>query len=272
VLFTPKVIAAVVLIVVFFLPWFKEQTVSYSGLQVQQFLNDTGLFARNEALAGFLFRICIYLIPLFSLLVVVLSFIKRPSNIVALIAGLLPYGALGIILLKSSSILGQLGIGVYIAMVAGLALIIYRTSEGVDSEKKVVLLQRFLIVLIGVIAYLLATQMRSVMENALFAYTIYGVAITPALLAALAWKRVTKTAGLISIMSATVVTLSLKVAGIVWPSIMKPLGDPNADPFGIPILYPAVAVALISLIGFTFITRPPSKEVLAKFFPDEKTK
>lgn len=272
VLFTPKVIAAVVLIIVFFFPWFRGPTTSYSGLRVQQFMNDTGLFARNEALAGLLFRSCIYLIPLFSLLVVVLSFIKRSSNIVALVAGLLPYGALGIILLKSSSILGQLGIGVYIAMVAGLALIIYRTSEGIDAEKKVVLLQRFLIVLIGVIAYLLATQMRSVMENALFAYTIYGVAITPALLAALAWKRVTKTAGLISIMSATVVTVSLKVAGIVWPSIMKPLGDPNADPFGIPILYPAVAVALISLIGFTFVTKPPSKEVLAKFFPDKKTK
>lgn len=272
VLFTPKVIAAVALIIVFFLPWFKGQTTSYSGLQVQQFLNDTGLFAQNEALAGFLFRICIYLIPLFSLLVVVLSVIKRPTNIIALIAGLLPYGALGIILLKSSSILGQLGIGVYIAMVTGLALIIYRTSEGIDSEKKVVLLQRFLIVLIGVVAYLLATQMRSVMENALFAYTIYGVAITPALLAALTWKRVTKMAGLISIISATVVTVSLKVAGIIWPSIMKPLGDPNADPFGIPILYPAVAVALIGLIGFTFITKPPPKEVLVKFFPDEKTK
>ena len=138
------------------------------------------------------------------------------------------------------------------------------------DEKKVVFLQKFLIVLVGVVAYLLATQMVSVMENALFAYTIYGVAITPALLAALTWKRVTRMAGLISIISATVVTVFLKVAGIIWPAIMKPIGDPNADPFGIPILYPAVAVALISLIGVTFITKPPSKEVLAKFFTEKK--
>ena len=117
----------------------------------------------------------------------------------------------------------------------------------------------------------MATQMRSVMENALFAYTIYGVAITPALLAALASKRVTKTAGLVSISSATIVTIFLKVAGYAWPSIMKPAGDPNADPFGIPILYPAVAVALISLIGISFFTKPPSKEVLVKLFPEKKS-
>jgi Na+/proline symporter len=112
--------------------------------------------------------------------------------------------------------------------------------------------------------------MESVLENALFAYTIYGVAVTPALLAALAWKRVTKTAGLISIISATVITVFLKVAGTIWPAIMRPLGDPNADPFGIPILYPALAVSLLSLVIFSYITKPPSKDVLSKLFPEEK--
>ena len=112
--------------------------------------------------------------------------------------------------------------------------------------------------------------MRSVLENASFAYTIYGVAITPALLAALISKRVTRTAGLISIISGTIITLSLKVAGSIWPSIMKPAGDPNADPFGIPLIYPALAVSVLSLIVFSFFTKPPEKDVLAKFFPDEK--
>ncbi|MCK7483939.1 MAG: hypothetical protein M0C28_48365 [Candidatus Moduliflexus flocculans] len=46
----------------------------------------------------------------------------------------------------------------------------------------------------------------------LFAYTIYGVAITPALIAALAWKRVTKAGGLASIISGTVVCLVFFVA------------------------------------------------------------
>ena len=268
-LFTPRVIAAGIIIVIIFLPWFRGATRSYSFLMVGQFLAETGPFI-GKAFEGFLFAAFFYLTPIFSLLVILLSFLKKKAERICLIAGLLPFAALGIVLLSSSSVMGQLGIGVYIAMVAGLTMIIYRTSAKIDDEKKVVFLQKFLIVLVGVVAYLLATQMVSVMENALFAYTIYGVAITPALLAALTWKRVTRTAGLISIISATVVTVALKVAGIIWPAIMKPIGDPNADPFGIPILYPAVAIALISLIGVTFITKPPSKEVLAKFFSEKK--
>ena len=111
--------------------------------------------------------------------------------------------------------------------------------------------------------------MRSVLENAYFAYTIYGVAITPALIAALAWRRATRTAGLISILSGTAVTLALKIAGSIWPSIMRPLGDANADPFGVPIIYPALAVSVLTLVIFSFLTRPPDRETLAKFFPGE---
>ena len=51
---------------------------------------------------------------------------------------------------------------------------------------------------------------------------------------------------------------------------MKPIGDPNADPFGIPILYPALAVSLLALFIITPLTKKPSQEVLAKLFPEEK--
>ncbi len=137
------------------------------------------------------------------------------------------------------------------------------------SETKLVVLQKILIVLVGVLAFFMAWKMRSVLESAYFAYTIYGVAITPALLAALISRRVTKTGGLVSIISATVVTLFLKLAGFIWPSIMVPPGNPNGDPFGIPILYPALAVSLVSLIVVSCFTKRPEPEVLAKFFPKE---
>ncbi len=137
------------------------------------------------------------------------------------------------------------------------------------SQKKVILLQKFFIVLVGVLAWLVATKMSSVLENAYFAYTIYGVVITPALIAALASKRVTRAAGLVSIVLGTLVTVFLKLSGSIWPQIMRPLGDANADPFGIPIIYPALAVSLLSLLVVSLFTRPPDKEVLAKFFPGE---
>lgn len=266
----PKIIASAVLVAAFFLTWFRIDGLSYLGLQVSQFISENLVFQNNSSFGAILFTILIYLVPVSAIVVIISAAMKKSTKIAALIAGLIPFLALGILLLANKDALSQLGFGVYLSMLAGLALIIYRASELAEAETKVVFLQKFLIVLIGVLAYLMATQMTSVLENAYFAYTIYGVAITPALLAALAWKRVTKTAGLVSIVSATVVTLFLKIAGYVWPSIMKPAGDPNADPFGIPLLYPALLVALVSLIGISYITKPPSKEVLAKFFPDEK--
>ena len=270
ILFSPKIISVIILLIAFFLPWFRSATGSFAGFQVLKFMNSSAAFAGKADIIGILFIIFVYLIPILSIIIIALSLIKKSTGTIALITGILPFVALGMILLESKEILGQVGIGVYLTMIAALALIIYRDSFKIDAEKRVVLLQKLMIVLVGVTAYYLATQMESVLENAYFAYTVYGVAVTPALLAALVWKRVTRTAGLVSIISATVVTLSLKLTGIIYPSIMKPLGDPNADPFGIPILYPAVIVALIGLVGVSFFTKPPSKEVLAKFFPDKQ--
>jgi Na+/proline symporter len=264
----PLLLAAATLLVSFFLPWFKLSGTSYAGFAVGSFLSTSG--ALEAGLFSWILQLLVLLIPISAILVIAMTVMRRKTEVVALVSGLLPFVALIVILFNSSQVLDQLGIGVYLAMVAGLASVIYRTSIQLDSERRTVLLQKFLIVLVGVFAYLMATQMRSVMENALFAYTIYGVAITPVLIAALAWKRVTKAAGLVSIISATVVTLALKLAGSIWPSIMKPAGDPNADPFGIPILYPALAVSLLALFIITPLTKKPSKEVLAKLFPEEK--
>ncbi len=144
------------------------------------------------------------------------------------------------------------------------------TERTAVSEKRIVLFQKALIIIVGILAYIMATRMASVLESAYFAYTIYGVAISPALIAALASKRVTRIAGLISIISGTVITVFLKLAGYIWPAIMRPVGDPNGDPFGIPLIYPAIIVSVLSLVVISLFTKPPSQEVLARFFPDTK--
>ncbi len=138
------------------------------------------------------------------------------------------------------------------------------------AERKMVWPQRILIILLGCVAFYMAMAMQSVLEQAYFAYTLYGVVITPALLAALIWKRATKTAGIVSIVLGAVVTLFLKLSGSIWPSIMKPQGDPNADPFGIPIIYLGLAVSVLSLVVVSYFSRPPSSEVLERFFPGKQ--
>jgi len=145
-----------------------------------------------------------------------------------------------------------------------------KAKSGERSEKSLVWLQKGLVLVVGVLAFLMAWRMQSVLESAYFAYTIYGVAITPALLAALVSKRITRAAGLVSIIAGTVMTLGLKLAGYVFPHIMVPAGDPNGDPFGVPLIYPALAVVLLCLVVVSLFTKKPSREELAKFFPEKK--
>ncbi len=137
------------------------------------------------------------------------------------------------------------------------------------DQKTMVALQKIFIVVIGVVAFLLCTKLKSVLEMSYFAYTIYGVAITPALIAALAWKRATRTGGVASIIGGTVVALGLYIAGFIWPSIMIPYGDPNGDPFGIPLIYPAFIVSLAALIIGSYLTKPPKAEEIKELFPDK---
>ncbi len=134
------------------------------------------------------------------------------------------------------------------------------------DQRAMVVLQKIVIVVIGVLAYLLCTKLTSVLEMSYFAYTIYGVAITPALIAALSWKRATKAGGLASIISGSVVALGLYIAGFIWPSIMVPYGDPNGDPFGVPLIYPAIIVSLAALIIVSMITKPPREEDIKELF------
>ncbi len=101
---------------------------------------------------------------------------------------------------------------------------------------------------------------------AFFAYTIYGVAITPALIAALAWKRATKAGGLASIISGTAACIVLKVLAEVLP----PGKAPEGDPWGIPIIFPALIISLGSLIVVSLLTKKQKPEELEKFFPEKK--
>jgi len=134
------------------------------------------------------------------------------------------------------------------------------------SQKTMVALQKVFVVIIGVIAFYLGVKLTSVLQMSYFAYTIYGVAITPALIAALAWKRATKAGGITSIISGTVVCIFLKIMADNLPPEKAPAGDP----WGIPMIYPALAVSLLSLIVVSLLTKKPKPEELEKFFPGSK--
>ncbi len=197
-----------------------------------------------------------------------LSLPKAGGKVVLMAARQLVPVPVGILLLGAAcAVVLSTGMNYLLSPSTTLMRDIYQRFMKKDTDQKnMVAMQKVLVVIIGVIAYLLATQLTSVLEMSLFAYTIYGVAITPALLAALAWKRVTKAGGLASIISGTVVCLFFFIASKVLPPQMAPEGDP----WGIPLIYPSLIASLAALVIVSYLTPKPTKAEVEKFFPERE--
>lgn len=138
-------------------------------------------------------------------------------------------------------------------------------------QSTMVALQKVFIVVLGLVAFLLIfiptvlDAKISVLKYAYFAYTMYGVAITPALFAALSWKRATKAGGLASIVlgAFTAVVLDL-VIPFGFPEVMI-----SGDPWGIPSIFPALVVSIGALVVVSLATPKPDASVLARLFPEK---
>jgi len=184
-------------------------------------------------------------------------------GVVGLVAGLLLLGAACVVVLST-------GMNYLLSPSTNIMRDIYQRFMKSDADqKKLVALQKVFIVILGVCAFLMIfipTVLHSrisVLRYAYFAYTMYGVSITPALLAALAWKRATRLGGVTSIVSGAIMALIFElVIPNAFPSVLK-----GGDPWGIPSIYPSLAVSLLFLIIGSLVTKKPSPEQLEKLFP-----
>ena len=194
-----------------------------------------------------------------------LSVPKAGGKVVLMAAKQLVPAPVGVLLLGAAcAVVISTGMNYLLSPSTTLMRDIYQRFLKKNADpKKMVALQKVLVVVVGVLAYLLATQLISVLEMSFFAYTIYGVAITPALIAALAWKRATKAGGLASIVTGTVVCVLFFALSKLLPAAQVPDGDP----WGIPIIYPALIASLAALIIVSLLTKKQSPEELEKFFP-----
>jgi SSS family solute:Na+ symporter/sodium/proline symporter len=118
------------------------------------------------------------------------------------------------------------------------------------SQTTIVRFQRIAIVILGVIAYVVASFFKSILDMAFTAYTMVGAGITPALLAAFLWKRVTIQGGVASIIAGLGVPLVITIANFI---LTEPLMDTDY------IILPSAAASIICLIGVSLMT-PPSPE------------
>ena len=119
------------------------------------------------------------------------------------------------------------------------------------DQAKIVFLSRVLVIVLGIIAYAVSlgfAKSAGFFERALYAYTIYGAAITPSLVAALFWKGATKEGAIASILVGTLTTLLWKESSFIMNIVPVEIYG-NMDE-----VLPAITFSVISLVLVSLFT------------------
>jgi SSS family solute:Na+ symporter/sodium/proline symporter len=127
------------------------------------------------------------------------------------------------------------------------------------SNKHTLVVSRLVVVLLGAWALVQAAYTQSILEKALYAYTIYSAALTPVILAAFFSRRATAAGAVSCIGAGTFVTVFWDSA---WVHHHLPAAIAQRD-----AIFPALLLSLASLVVVSAFTRPPRPEQVAPFLP-----
>jgi SSS family solute:Na+ symporter/sodium/proline symporter len=143
-----------------------------------------------------------------------------------------------------------------------------RFIEPNASEKRKLLVQRVSILIFGLAGILLLTQFQTVLEMALYAYSLVGASLTPALLAAFLWKRVTPQGGVACLAGGLGAIVGLKVLD-TWFDFTMTLGGTDFDFASSDyIVIPGVVISLSLMIIVSLMTPPSPEEKWGPFFQE----
>jgi SSS family solute:Na+ symporter/sodium/proline symporter len=125
------------------------------------------------------------------------------------------------------------------------------------SNKRILIVSRLMVVLLGLWALYQSTHTESVLKKSLYAYTIYSAALTPVILAAFFWKRATAKAAVASIGAGTFVTVFWD-SDFIHTHLPAVLTQRDA-------IFPALVTSLCCLFAVSLFTAPPSAKQLTPF-------
>ena len=125
------------------------------------------------------------------------------------------------------------------------------------SNKRVLIVSRLAVVLLGCWALYQAVYAESILQKMLWAYTIYSAALTPVVLAAFYSKRVTAWGAVAAIAAGTLVTLVWDIQAVrgLFPQIVAARDA----------IFPALFVSVAAMIVVSWLTPAPAAAQLAKF-------
>jgi SSS family solute:Na+ symporter/sodium/proline symporter len=125
------------------------------------------------------------------------------------------------------------------------------------SNKRVLIVSRLSVVLLGCWALYQAVSSESILAKMLYAYTVYSAALTPVVLAAFYSKRVTAWGAVSAIGAGTVVTLAWGTGPI--QAILPPILAARDA------IFPALAAAVLAMVTVSLFTPKPRPAQLAQF-------
>lgn len=125
------------------------------------------------------------------------------------------------------------------------------------SNKRVLLVSRLMVVLLGLWALYQAMHTESVLKQALYAYTVYSAALTPVILAAFYSKRANAAGAVTAIALGTVVTVFWDTP-FVHHTLPAVIAERDA-------IFPALLASVLGLVVVSLLTPPPRKEQLDLF-------
>ncbi|MDA0684721.1 MAG: sodium:solute symporter family protein [Bacteroidetes bacterium] len=136
------------------------------------------------------------------------------------------------------------------------------------SDKDKLRVQRMAVVGLAIIGVLLLTRFESVLTMALYAYSVIGAALTPVLVAAFMWKRVTAQGATACLAGGLGTILGLVILSNLGLDLSFVMGDTVFDFASSDyVVIPGVMVSLFLLITVSLLTPRSDDAVIAPFLP-----
>ncbi|HYK37050.1 sodium:solute symporter family protein [Alloacidobacterium sp.] len=129
------------------------------------------------------------------------------------------------------------------------------------SNKRILIVSRLMVVLLGVWALYQALHTGSVLKKTLYAYTIYSAALTPVILAAFYSKRANAAGAVSAIFAGTFITVFWD-SSFIHNHLPAVLAQRDA-------IFPALIVAVLCLVVVSAFTQTPRKDQVAIFFGEQ---
>lgn len=198
--------------------------------------------------------VCVITIIITTTGIYLLPNIERPDTVIFQLAiNFLPSFVGGILMAACMSFIVTTGDSYVLTIATNITYDIWNrfiNKEATDKQKLTFL--RGSAVAVAILAYMMGRFFPDILSMQMYAYSMYGASITPALVCALFSKKVTKAGGLCGILAGGIATL-------VWEIVLR-------APYGIKSAILTVPLSFIVIFAVSSVTQNGAKVPLAAVY------